>query len=111
MQQRSIVGKPGAVVGVRLYVPAEYGMNRAYLERLLVCHAVAPPQLSDHPNDPLLSAGIVAVEIKEAPGGEYEIAILMETRQAAQEVVGRARALTQRPGTVQVEQLADPGGP
>lgn len=109
MQQRSIIGKPGVAVGVKLYLPAEYGMNRAYLERLLTCHAVQPPRLDEHPNDPLLTAGIIALTIDEASGGEYEISILTETRQAAKDVVQRAQAILPRRGSVRVEQLAPEG--
>lgn len=105
IQQRYIGDNPGLVVGVEIYVPAERGMNRAYVERLLSCHAVAPPALADHPNDPLFAPGIVAVNVEEADGGEYRISIRTETSHQARALAERTRMLQRASGSVRVEQL------
>lgn len=105
IQQRDISGDPGRVVGVILFIPAERGLNRAYLERLLYCHAVKPPALGEHPNDPLLASGIVSVDVTESPGGEYQIKIVAESRAETEQLLQRTQALGRQTGSVQVHQL------
>ena len=108
IQQRYMGDNPGLVVGVEIYVPGERGMNRAYVERLLSCHAVAPPALVDHPNDPLLAPGIIAVSVEEADGGEYRISIRTETNQQARALAERTRMLRAASGSVSVQQIDTP---
>lgn len=105
---RLIMDHSAALTGVSLYIPAERGINRAYLERLLSCHAIAPAQLSDHPNDPLLSPGITSVDVVEADGGQYRISITTVRRSDGERILQRARALRQSTGAIVVEQLTTP---
>lgn len=104
LQQRGVGENPGLVTGAIIYVPAEKGLNRAYLERLLSCHALEPPELGEHPNDPLLAPGIVSVEIEDSDGGEYKITIVNKSAASARDVLARAQALLASPGRVRIEQ-------
>ncbi len=88
-----------------MYLPAERGISRAYLERLLSCHAVQPAQVSDHPNDPLLAPGITSVDVVDADGGQYRVTVTVQHRRDAEQVLHRARALQQSGGTVHVQQI------
>lgn len=102
---RLILDHSSALSGVSVYIPAERGINRAYLERLLSCHAIQPAQLNDHPNDPLLAPGITSVDVVDADGGQYRISISFERRRDGEHILQRARALGQTSGSIQVQQL------
>lgn len=80
-------------------------MNRAYLERLLHCHAVQPPHVGEHPHDPMLAPGIIAVDVLEGLGGEYQIHIRAETRADVAGIVARATALMRDAASITVEQV------
>lgn len=108
---RLILDHSNVVTGVSLYMPAERGLNRAYLERLLSCHAVQPAQASDHPNDPLLAPGITSVDVVEADGGQYRITIGFMRRREGEHILQRARALRQSSGSVRVQQVDVPTAP
>jgi hypothetical protein len=99
---------PMLLIGVTLYTPAERCFSAAYLERLLSCHALQPPDLRDHPNDPLFGAGIISVDVQEADGGQYRISILAQRREQGTAILERARALQQSSGSVRVRQLEAP---
>jgi hypothetical protein len=98
-------GHSAVLTGVSLYMPAERAISRAYLERLLSCHAIQPAQASDHPNDPLLAPGITSVDVVDADGGQYRITISVQHRRDAEHILQRTRALRQSSGTVRVQQV------
>ena len=87
------------VSGARLYVPAEQGMNEAYLERVLSCHAASAPTASDHPNDPLRAAGIAHVDVEPA-GPAMRIAIKGTSAATGKAIYQRSQAYQQKRGEV-----------
>lgn len=93
------------VSGAHLYVPAERGMNEAYLERVLSCHAASTAAAGDHPNDPLRVAGIQHVDVAAA-GPTMRIAIKGTNAQAGKAIYQRSQAYRQPQGQVSVEQLS-----
>lgn len=96
---------PPALIGVRLYVPAERGVNRAYLERILSCHARKQAAPHDHPNDPFLSAGITALEVVAVDGGQYRVTVMVHRRADGDRILEKAHALQQKSGSIQVQQM------
>ena len=97
------------VSGANLYVPAQPGMNEAYLERVLSCHAAGAATAGDHPNDPLRVSGIEHVDVASA-GPTMRIAIKGTNAQAGKAIYQRSQAYRQPQGAVSVEQLsAAPG--
>jgi len=91
------------VAGAKLYVPASRGMNEAYLERLLSCHAASSSDV--HPNDPLQHARVKNVDVSTA-GQRFVIAIEGRDRADGHEILNRARALHGQSTSVEVRQLS-----
>lgn len=100
--------QPKYIAGAELYVTAEEGMNQAYLDRVLSCHAGAST-LAAHPSDPLRVTGIERVDVSAA-GGHYRIAITGRDRAAGKRIWQTAQQLDPGAGTVQVQQLAAGAG-
>lgn len=94
--------QPRYVAGAHLYVPAEPGVSRAYLERVLTCHAAK--NAGSLSGDPFGVAGVVKVGVSEA-GPAMRIAVVGEDRAAGKEIWQRAVALAEQKGAVTVEQL------
>lgn len=95
--------QPRYVSGATMYVPAENGVTRAYLQRALTCHAAST--VSVHGSDPLRVAGVTAVSVSEA-GSAMRISIEGEDRAAGKAIYERARTLQQQSGEVSVEQIS-----
>jgi hypothetical protein len=95
--------QPTYVSGANLYVLAQPGLNEAYVERVLTCHAASGTAVSAH--DPLLAEGVTDVDVS-AQGPTLRIAILGANRAAGKDILRRARALQQLRGEVSVEQLS-----
>lgn len=100
--------QPRYVAGASLYVPAEAGMNEAYLERVLSCHAALGR--GEHPNDPLGAEGVVDVDVVAA-GPRMRIAITGQDRASGQAIWKRAMALHEQAGEVTIQQLSSAPAP
>jgi hypothetical protein len=92
-----------SVAGAELYVPAQRGMNDAYVERMLSCHAASGANV--HPNDPLRVANVRGVDVKSV-GPRLVISITGADRQSGKEILERARALHGESTQVDVRQLS-----
>ena len=92
---------PRYVAGADLYVAAQPGITRSYLERALVCHAAS--NVERHANDPLQTPGDIAVSVQEA-GPAMRISIVGESRSTGSAIFERAQTL--QGGSVAVEQLS-----
>lgn len=91
------------VVGADLYVPAQQGMNRGYVERVLTCRAATH---TDTPSsDPLTVANLRDVDVT-ARGQGFVIRIEGSNRASGKAVWERARALHDRSTSVEVRQLS-----
>jgi len=91
------------VIGAYLYLPAEPGMNQAYLERALSCRATS--RAAGHPNDPLHVPGVVDVDVAAA-GPNVRVSILGADRKAGKAIFESARALRGQSGDVTIQQLS-----
>jgi len=91
--------------GATLYVKAEEGMNAPYLHRVLSCHAAS--EKAAHPNDPLhpASGEVKTLAVRDA-GGSFAVDVRADSARVGQEIWQRAQALTQKGGSVEVEQVA-----
>lgn len=107
---RMRASQPTRTVGASLYVRAEPGMSAPYMRRVLACHVVSDE--SAHPNDPLHpnQGEIASLEVREARGG-FAIDVIAEKPSVGQEIWRRAESLTERGGSVTVEQLGAKSGP
>jgi hypothetical protein len=94
--------QPRYVAGANLYVPAEQGVSRAYLQRVLTCHAASGS--SSLQSDPLRANGVVKVDVFEA-GPAMRIAVIGRDRHAGADIWQRAVALQDQQGSVSVQQL------
>lgn len=84
---------PKWVAGAKMYIHAEKGMTREYLNRAAICHAKASKAPS-YANDPLRVDGkIDAVRVYPA-GGAFVIAVTSEDKATGREIWKRADALT-----------------
>jgi hypothetical protein len=84
---------PKWIAGAKMYVPAEKGMTREYLNRAAICHANASDAPS-YANDPLRVDGDIH-EIRVYPaGGAFVIAVTSEDKMTGREIWERADALT-----------------
>jgi hypothetical protein len=92
------------VIGADLYLPAEPGLNEAYLERALSCRATSAAG-SGHPNDPLLAADVVDVDVTSV-GPNMRVAIVGADREAGEAILQRARALRAGSADVTIQQLS-----
>ncbi len=95
--------QPRYVSGASLYVSAEPGLTRAYLQRALTCHAASTASV--HPSDPLRAAGVASITVSEA-GAAMRISIQGTDRASGKAIWQRARTLHEQPGQVSVEQLS-----
>lgn len=95
--------KPTYVEGAEIYIPAEAGMNQAYLERAFSCYAAS----SSHAlaTDPLHSKGVRSVVAREA-GQSFRVSILGVDREAGEEIWKRTQALRNAGVRVEVRQLS-----
>lgn len=96
--------QPKYTAGAELYVLGAQGLNEAYLDRLMSCHASASAA-SAHPNDPLRVKGVERIDV-DAAGSHYRVRITSSDRSAGKAIWQRAQQL-QSSDSVQVQQLAD----
>jgi len=92
-----------SVSGAEIHVPAQQGMNDAYVERVLSCHATSGANV--HPNDPLRVANVRGVDV-QSHGPRLVISITGADRRAGQEILERARALHGNATEIEVRQLS-----
>lgn len=84
---------PKWIAGAKMYVPAEKGMTREYLNRAAICHAKAS-EAPSYANDPLRVDGrIDGIRVYPA-GGAFVIAVTSEDKATGREIWKRADALT-----------------
>lgn len=91
------------VHGAAIHVPAQPGMNAAYVQRALSCHAVQKGGI-DGP-DPLRVAGVERIRVSEA-GAMMRIAVTSSDHATAKEIAKQAKQLAEGRGEVRVEQLS-----
>ena len=94
--------QPRYVSGANLYIAAEPGMTRAYLERVLTCHATSGA--SSLQSDPLRADGVVKIGVSEV-GPSMRIAVEGGDRRSGADIWERAVALRNQQGAVSVQQL------
>jgi hypothetical protein len=95
--------KPLYVEGAEIYIPAEAGINEAYLERALSCYAAAS-SASDQSQHPLRADGIRSISARES-GQTFRVSIRGVDRKAGQEIWKRTQALRNTSGTIEIRQL------
>jgi hypothetical protein len=91
------------VHGAAIHVPAQPGMNAAYVQRALSCHAVQGGAV-DGP-DPLRVAGVERIRVSEQ-GAMMRIAVTSSDHSTAKEIAKQAKQFAESRGEVRVEQLS-----
>ena len=99
---------PKHTVGAELSMHAQPGMDEAYLQRVLSCHAVAGRPL--HPSDPLVpDSGQIASVTVDSSGDSLTVRVTGRDRATSEEIWRRAQAFATGSGSVRVEQVASAG--
>ncbi|HTU58431.1 MAG TPA: hypothetical protein VMF89_08355 [Polyangiales bacterium] len=96
--------KPLYIEGAEIYIPAEAGINEAYLERALSCYAAAQNGTAQAQH-PLRAAGIRSISARES-GQTFRVSIRGVDRKAGAEIWKRAQALHNASGTIEIRQLS-----
>lgn len=96
--------KPLYIEGAEIYIPAEAGINEAYLERALSCYAAAQSGTASA-HHPLRAAGIRSISARES-GQNFRVTIRGADRKAGEEIWKRAQALRNASGTIEIRQLS-----
>jgi hypothetical protein len=94
--------QPEYTAGAEIFVLGEQGMNEAYLDRLMTCHASAGAAAAQ-PNDPLHVRGIERIDVNAA-GSHFRVSVTSTDRSAGKAIWQRAEQL--EGGSVEVRQLA-----
>lgn len=95
--------KPLYVEGAEIYIPAEPGINEAYLERALSCYA-ASASGSGQAHDLLSTEGIRSISARES-GQTFRVSIRGTDQTTGKEIWKRAQAL-RNTGTIEIRQLS-----
>lgn len=96
--------KPLYIEGAEIYIPAEAGINEAYLERALSCYAAAQSGTAQ-PHHPLRAQGIRSISARES-GQTFRVSIHGVDRKAGEEIWKRTQALRNAAGTIEIRQLS-----
>jgi len=96
--------KPLYIEGAEIYIPAEAGINEAYLERALSCYAAAQSGTASAQH-PLRAAGIRSISARES-GQTFRVSIRGVDRKAGEEIWKRTQALRNASGTIEIRQLS-----
>lgn len=96
--------KPLYVEGAEIYIPAEQGLNEAYVERALSCYA-ASASGTGQAHHPLRADGIRSISAREA-GQALRVTIRGVDRKAGEEIWKRTQALRNPAGTIEIRQLS-----
>lgn len=101
---------PKQLVGAELSMHAQPGVDDAYMQRVLSCHAASGH--SAHPNDPLVpDHGRVAEVDVSSSGDSLRIRVTGSDRATAESIWRRAQAFAAESGAVRVEQVARTASP
>lgn len=92
---------PKQTLGAKLYLNAEKGMTKAYLQRAAMCHAKADTRAYEH--DPLRVDGIESLRVYPA-GGAFVIKVTANDQKTGKEIWQRAQTLTTEVDSLSVEQ-------
>jgi hypothetical protein len=95
--------RPLYVAGADIYIPAEAGINQAYLERVLSCYAASSSR-EDHAHDPLRAQGIRSISARES-GQTFRVSIRGVDQASGKEIWKRAQALRKPAATIEIRQL------
>lgn len=96
--------KPLYIEGAEIYIPAEAGINEAYLERALSCYAASRSGTAQ-PHHPLRADGIRSISARES-GQTFRVSIRGVDRKAGEEIWKRSQALRNASGTIEIRQLS-----
>lgn len=96
--------RPLYIEGAEIYIPAEAGINEAYLERALSCYAAADGG-AGQAHHPLRAPGIRSISARES-GQTFRVSIRGVDRKAGAEIWKRAQALRNASGTIEIRQLS-----
>ena len=96
--------RSNTVVGAEMTVLAQPGIDQAYAQRLLSCHAAGQSGVAMQPNDPLGAAGVASVRVT-TQGPAHRVSIVGTDAQAGREILQRARALSDPTTSVDVMQI------
>jgi len=96
--------RPLYVDGAEIYIPAEPGINEAFLERALSCYAAAGSGGADA-HHPLRAAGIRSISARES-GQTFRVTIRGVDRKAGEDIWKRSQALRNASGTIEIRQLS-----
>ena len=113
VKERQVVSRahqPERVVGAELYVHAQPGVTKEYLQRSLDCHQVAGRPA--HPNDPLHpETGSLNRLSVRSMGNNFAVTAIGDSPATGKEIWQRARSFATPSSAVTAEQVASNGAP
>jgi hypothetical protein len=113
VKQRQVIARahqPERTMGAELYMHAQPGLTKEYLQRSLSCHAAAGRPT--HPNDPLHpTAGALKSLTVRSEGENFVVKAMGDSPAAGKEIWQRARSFTAPSSEVTAEQLASVAAP